>query len=221
MVDGQAGGTGWYRDPSGVHQFRYFDAIWTDQVSDAGVVRTSPLPVPAELSAVGQPAPSVAASGYPAAQFLPQAPLAPYANPGAPKSHRKLLWIGGAVTSVVVVAIIAIAVTSGSSSTGGGGGAVSTSQFCTDLGSRYDGGSTGAGSVPGALFHPQDRAQIQAAIVNATDLAAEAPTASLKADLTTIATDLKTSLSSHPSDTTAPGSDEDQRIAAWHQTHCH
>ena len=212
MVDGQAGGTGWYRDPSGVHQFRYFDAIWTDQVSDAGVVRTSPLPVPADLSAVGQPAPSVAAPSYPAAQFLPQPPSAPYANPGAAKSHRKLLWIGGAVTSVVVVAIIAIAVTSGSSSTGGGGGAVSTSQFCTDLNSEQ---------YSAALVNPQSRAQIQAAIVNATDLAAEAPTALLKTDLTTIAADLKTSLSSPPSDTTAPGSDEDQRIAAWHQTHCH
>lgn len=36
---------GWYADPGFGHELRYFDAhVWTDQVSDAGVVTASPLP---------------------------------------------------------------------------------------------------------------------------------------------------------------------------------
>lgn len=36
---------GWYKDPSGTHELRYFDgSIWTEHVSDGGVTSVSPLP---------------------------------------------------------------------------------------------------------------------------------------------------------------------------------
>lgn len=35
---------GWHPDPGGAHEYRYWDgAVWTDQVSDAGVVTSHPL----------------------------------------------------------------------------------------------------------------------------------------------------------------------------------
>ena len=35
---------GWLKDPTGRHEFRYWDSrVWTDQVSDAGAVTTDPL----------------------------------------------------------------------------------------------------------------------------------------------------------------------------------
>lgn len=36
---------GWYKDPSGTHELRYFDgSVWTEHVSDGGVTSTAPLP---------------------------------------------------------------------------------------------------------------------------------------------------------------------------------
>jgi hypothetical protein len=34
---------GWYGDPTGQHELRYFDGQWSDRVSDNGVVATSPI----------------------------------------------------------------------------------------------------------------------------------------------------------------------------------
>lgn len=37
-------GPGWYDDPDGTHEHRYWDGtVWTDQVSNQGVTSTSPL----------------------------------------------------------------------------------------------------------------------------------------------------------------------------------
>lgn len=38
-------GTGWYADPTGSHELRYFDGHWADRVATGGVVSTQPLPV--------------------------------------------------------------------------------------------------------------------------------------------------------------------------------
>jgi hypothetical protein len=48
---------GWYPDPSGMHQLRYYNLAWTDHVSDSGVVATSPLGQPASGSQSGPPVP--------------------------------------------------------------------------------------------------------------------------------------------------------------------
>src|ERR1700753_4015099 len=42
---------GWYPDPSGRYQMRYFNTSWTDQVWHGGVVTTSPLEQPATPTA--------------------------------------------------------------------------------------------------------------------------------------------------------------------------
>lgn len=59
---------GWFPDPSRAHQFRYFNTIWTDQVSDGGVVTT-------------------AAIGPPPVPSMPMAYQAPPAPPSAPWPH--------------------------------------------------------------------------------------------------------------------------------------
>ena len=39
-----AAGAGWFDDPDGSHEHRYWDGtVWTDQVSNQGVTSTSPL----------------------------------------------------------------------------------------------------------------------------------------------------------------------------------
>jgi hypothetical protein len=72
MTSTQGKGPGWFPDPTDMHQLRYFDARWTDHVSDNGVQSVSPLPpaphwtpaTPAPpavgSTAVGQAAPPVA-----------------------------------------------------------------------------------------------------------------------------------------------------------------
>jgi hypothetical protein len=49
---------GWYPDPSGAHQLRYYSTTWTDKVSDGGFVTTSPLAQPTiGVIATAAPAP--------------------------------------------------------------------------------------------------------------------------------------------------------------------
>ncbi|WP_028659305.1 AIM24 family protein [Nocardioides insulae] len=57
----------WQPDPSGKHEFRYWDGgQWTEYVADAGVQTTDPLPVPAPA-----PAPEPPPSSMPAAHHGP------------------------------------------------------------------------------------------------------------------------------------------------------
>jgi hypothetical protein len=77
---------GWYVDPGGRHQFRYWDgAGWTDQVADGGAMTVEPL--------VGYgPTPSVAPG-----------PAAP------PAKKRRGLLVGLAIAAVVlIVAVVAV-----------------------------------------------------------------------------------------------------------------
>ena len=46
---------GWFRDPSGLHELRYWDGrAWTEHVADGGVVGVEPIPAPAEQVQQGQ-----------------------------------------------------------------------------------------------------------------------------------------------------------------------
>jgi hypothetical protein len=75
-----ASAPGWQRDPSGRHEYRYWDgSSWTDDVSDAGMTSVDPLTGPA--MAGGQ------AGGDPTAvidQTQAHPPTAPYGTPAAP-----------------------------------------------------------------------------------------------------------------------------------------
>jgi hypothetical protein len=79
MTGSHTSGPGWYPDPSGFHQLRYYSgAMWTDQVSNAGVVTTVPLTQPTVASvAVAQP---VAPATWPPAGY---AAYPPYGVVGA------------------------------------------------------------------------------------------------------------------------------------------
>lgn len=99
---------GWFPDPSRAHQFRFFSTIWTDQVSDGGVVTTAalgPPPIPSVPTAYpAPPAPPSAPwpradAGYavhsPAGPATVGPPAAPRAKTGAPV----LVLVGGILMS--------------------------------------------------------------------------------------------------------------------------
>lgn len=44
-MNDQRAGSGWYTDPTGTNELRYFDGQWTDRVAARGNVFTQPLPV--------------------------------------------------------------------------------------------------------------------------------------------------------------------------------
>ena len=46
---------GWYQDPVGRHQFRYWDTLWTEHVADNGVAGVDRLPFPPAM-VEGRPA---------------------------------------------------------------------------------------------------------------------------------------------------------------------
>jgi hypothetical protein len=92
---------GWYPDPSGAHQLRYFATTWTDHVSNAGVVAISPLGQPA-YGAAGL-GPSGPPPGWPTAGA---ATYPPYGVVGIPTVGRVtttgpvLVLVGGFLMAV-------------------------------------------------------------------------------------------------------------------------
>jgi Protein of unknown function (DUF2510) len=102
---------GWYGDPSGRHQLRYFSGQWTDHVSDNGVVSTSPLVIPG---------PTTGSTGQ------------------SRRSRNKIIWTVVGIVGVVVVAGVALGAAGGSGSSGGtagsggsGGTGATASSFAT------------------------------------------------------------------------------------------
>lgn len=82
---------GWYADPLGRHQYRYWDgANWSDHVADRGVASWDPMAGPA--------APVPPAYGA----------MGPAAVAGRPRRHRRKLWLG--LGLAVVLAAVAVAV---------------------------------------------------------------------------------------------------------------
>lgn len=102
----QRTGAGWYSDPTGMNELRYFDGQWTDQVSTRGVASRQPLPVtsPAGWSA---------------------------GAPDALTSHKRRRWIVAAAAALAVAVVaIGVAVLSGGADSSGGGNVAS---FCRDV----------------------------------------------------------------------------------------
>ena len=91
---------GWYPDPSGAHQLRYFGTTWSDQVSNGGVVSVSPVGQLPFGSAGAAPAPP---PGWPMANHAMQ-PV--YGAVGAPafgrvKTTGPVLVLIGAVLMIL------------------------------------------------------------------------------------------------------------------------
>jgi hypothetical protein len=105
---------GWYADPNGRHEYRYWDgATWSDQVSDGGVVSTDPPtvqdPTVATPTAEGPSAPPVVPVGMGGAET----PYVPPSAMGDSGEGRKLpvgiLALAGLAVAAIVVAIVLIA----------------------------------------------------------------------------------------------------------------
>jgi Protein of unknown function (DUF2510) len=80
-----ASAPGWQPDPSGRHEYRYWDgSTWTDDVSDAGLTSVDPAP---GLPAPGGPTPGGSApAGEPTSVMDPTQGFAPIATYGTPTS---------------------------------------------------------------------------------------------------------------------------------------
>ena len=86
----------WHPDPSGTHQYRWWDGTaWTDQVSDAGVTSSDPLAVPAPppAAAAAPPPPPAAPAfggGYAAVDPMSTTYLVPLIGGGQTYSYTDL-----------------------------------------------------------------------------------------------------------------------------------
>jgi hypothetical protein len=161
---------GWYPDPTGRHESRYFDGQWTQHVSSRGVNSIDPLPaapVPAN-SPIGAP-------GYvpygPAAQSGPSTP--PYLQ-SAPSTRRRSPKLKLAIAGGVVAVAVGIAL--GVSLSGGSGG----HGFCADLralNARYPSSAVVASDVE------HNPAELSSIASQFDTLAAESPSPQDAADL--------------------------------------
>ena len=114
---------GWNPDPTGRHEYRYWDgAVWSDDVSDQGVTSVDPMvqaPAPSAAPAAA-PQYGVPSGGYPAQGGYPgQGGYDSYGGHPAPapgpakRSGPSIgLIVGGAAAAVAVIAGIAFAVVS-------------------------------------------------------------------------------------------------------------
>ncbi|WP_229023186.1 DUF2510 domain-containing protein [Actinomarinicola tropica] len=85
----------WKPDPSGRHQYRYWDgSAWTDQVSDDGAISTDPMD-----SAAAGPTASTGPAGFAAASAPPPGATG---APGGGASSKTPLIIGGLVLVVLL-----------------------------------------------------------------------------------------------------------------------
>lgn len=88
---------GWFPDPSGRYELRYFGTSWTDHVSSAGVVTTSPLNHPAADAGSPPIPPGPLPPAGPPASVQPDAP-----PPAVTRQSVSpvLVLIGGAVMAI-------------------------------------------------------------------------------------------------------------------------
>jgi hypothetical protein len=135
---------GWYPDPTGRHQHRYYDGTqWTDQAADAGVTVVDPL----------EPAPTSVApqSGEPAPQGAPTSaaptPPGPVVEPEA--AGRRRGWVIGAIVGaalllvLVIVGVVALA--------SGGGDDESTGSSSNGTATTAEPGSSAARAAAESL----------------------------------------------------------------------
>ena len=89
----QASAPGWYRDPTGSYEFRYWDGSrWTNQVSTGGTAGADPNPLDLSV-ATTPPAPGSAAPG---------------SQPGAPPQIQVTQKGGGSSVGSIVGVILGI-----------------------------------------------------------------------------------------------------------------
>jgi len=95
---------GWYTDPAGRHEYRFWDGTdWKPEVSDGGVTTVDPLEPPPSAQRTPEPAPAAGSAG--------SAPAAGSAGTGGPAAapRRRRTWAVplAAIAAVVVLGLIA------------------------------------------------------------------------------------------------------------------
>ncbi len=127
-ASGTGAAPGWFPDPTGRHQYRYWGgATWTDNVADNGVAGTDPLSGPGPATGTGPgfgPGPGFGAGPGPGARDVTppgSGPPGPPARSGVSSSRATLLVVAGVVALVAVVAAVFLVVRSGGDDTRGEG----------------------------------------------------------------------------------------------------
>ena len=96
---------GWYSDPAGVYESRYWDGTsWTEHVSDRGVTSTAPT-----QAAFAAPAPTPVAPppsfGSPRDARAQAKAAKAYAKAQRPFYRKKRWWVLGAIVVIIIAAI--------------------------------------------------------------------------------------------------------------------
>jgi hypothetical protein len=96
---------GWNPDPTGRHEYRYWDGDrWTDQVADGGVAGSDPLPG-GDPTVVGAAAPhDPTLTGAPVAGAPTGAAPAAGGDPSGDRGSKRGLLIGAAIAAVIIIA---------------------------------------------------------------------------------------------------------------------
>jgi hypothetical protein len=172
---------GWYPDPTGRHESRYFNGQWTQHVSTRGVTSIDPLGAsPASAANMS----FSTSPGTPYVPAVPNWPSAPQADlhtaPGATqRSPMFKLAIAGGVAAVAAGVTIAVALSGGGGSGGHG--------YCADAISLNE-------EYPSAAAIT-DISQISQAASKFDALAAESPSPQDAADLRYLARFMRNLLS--------------------------
>lgn len=190
---GHAALSGWYPDPVGQHQWRFFDDGWTDLVIDDG--RTGRSPLPGQVGAVipGEPAgaaPATAAGPATAGMDTPTGPIplgvpsTATPDPQQPgRARRRALVIGIAAAAVVAIVVaVALATSGGDSDDRAGANSDITGDFCTDFPANYgpidsawQTATTVAHDLSASADRDHDVNQLSKAAALTRQLAGEAP----------------------------------------------
>lgn len=100
---------GWYTDPAGRHEYRYWDGVnWTAQVSDGGVTASDSLESPPAPTYTPAPTPPPASTHVPTPPPPPPQGLTeppPPAAPAPPRRRRRR-WAGLVIALAAVVGLV-------------------------------------------------------------------------------------------------------------------
>lgn len=91
----------WYPDPTGRHQFRYFDGdVWTENVSDAGVATTDSDPILVPVEELKLEVPRAGSPGGSATLYFTNKRMV--AELSMTSSHRSNVYLLGGVVGTVI-----------------------------------------------------------------------------------------------------------------------
>lgn len=144
---------GWYKDPSGKYDWRYFDGRWTDDVANEGDDETYTDPVPSRTpprsAAAGPPGYWQASDGK---WYPPQGQAA--APPDVPPQRRKrggcFKWFGIGILAIIALSVIAVIAGRGSDDDDTGGDSPEVQPAADTGGAAQDADQSDTAAASGA-----------------------------------------------------------------------